>query len=162
VKLGEKEECRVSLNCEDLRKALEWAAGRKEILARSYSDNKCNPPGEGCFLTTACCEVLGLSDDCFELRQLRRYRDEVLAASSSGREDVALYYRLAPLVLARLPEAERDRRLLSVYRRFILPSAVAARLGLNRLAYRLYRRMIGELGREFAPLDLKHADRGKA
>jgi hypothetical protein len=161
VKLGEKEECRVSLNCEDLRKALEWAAGRKAALASSYSDNKCNPPSEGCFLTTACCEVLGLADDCFELRQLRRYRDQVLAASSRGREEIAYYYRIAPLVLARLPQAERGQRLSSMYCRFVLPSAVAARLGLNGLAYCLYRQMIDELEREFAP-GPTYGDREKA
>ena len=33
VKLGDKEECRFSVNCEDLRAALEWAAKRKEGLA---------------------------------------------------------------------------------------------------------------------------------
>jgi hypothetical protein len=40
---------------------------------------------------------------------------------------------------------------LSIYARFVLPSAIAARLGLNRLAFRLYRRMMRDLTREFAP-----------
>jgi hypothetical protein len=39
---------------------------------------------------------------------------------------------------------------VSIYARFILPSAIAAQLGLNRLAYRLYARMMGKLAREFA------------
>jgi hypothetical protein len=34
--------------------------------------------------------------------------------------------------------------------RFILPSAVAARLGFNRLAYTLYARMMRELARDIA------------
>ena len=42
-------------------------------------------------------------------------------------------------------------RLLSVYARFILPSAVAARLGLSGLDYRLYARMMSELAPDFAP-----------
>ena len=78
VKLGDAEECRFTLNCEDLRKALDWAVQRKDELAKSFDEKKCTPPAQGCFLTTACCEVLGLSDDCFELRTLRRYRDRVL------------------------------------------------------------------------------------
>ena len=162
VKLGDKEECRFTLNCEDLRNALDWATKRKGALAQDFDAKKCTPPGEGCFLTTACCELLGLADDCFELKQLRRYRDDVLAASPRGREDIAFYYRLAPSILEALPQAERRQRLLGLYLRFILPSAVAAMLGLNGLAYRLYQRMIGELGREFAPPELKQADRGKA
>jgi hypothetical protein len=150
VKLGDKEECRFNVNCEDLRAALEWAAKRKEGLARDFDVKKCTPPGEGCFLTTACCEVLGLPDDCCELETLRRYRDLVLAASPQGREDVALYYRLAPAMLAALPEVERRDRLLSLYLRFILPCALAARFGLNRFAHRRYARMMAELSGEFS------------
>jgi nitrate reductase assembly molybdenum cofactor insertion protein NarJ len=54
---------------------------------------------------------------------------------------------LAPGILARLRTAPDDpaRSLLSVYARFVLPAALAARLGLNALAYRLYVRMLNEL-----------------
>jgi len=151
IKLGEKEECRFTLNCEDLRKALDWASERQGTLAASYESKACTPPAEGCFLTTACCEVLGLTDDCFELNALRLYRDRVLAAMPGGKGDIGLYYRIAPSILERLPEHQRVPRLLSIYARFILPSAIAARLGCNQLAYRLYARMMLELTREFAP-----------
>ena len=150
VKLGDKEECRFKLDCESLRKALDWASERQGELAQQFADEKCTPP-EGCFITTACCEVLGLDDDCFELRALRRYRDDVLAKRPGGAGDIAAYYELAPLILARLPRETRTERLRSVYARYILPSALAARLGLNALAYRLYARMIDELAGEFAP-----------
>ena len=151
VKLGDTKACGFTLNCEDLRKALDWAMEKKEALAKSFEDDKCAPPAKGCFLTTACCEVLGLPDDCFELRTLRRYRDETLAAMPGGNAAIAAYYLLAPSILDRLPRQDRAARLLSVYARFILPSAVAARLGLNALAYRLYARMMDELARDFAP-----------
>ena len=45
----------------------------------------------------------------------------------------------------------RTNRLRSVHARYVLPAALAARLGLDQLAYRLYRRMIDELAGEFAP-----------
>jgi hypothetical protein len=150
VKLGGAEECRFTLNCEDLRKALDWAVQRKDELAKSFDEKKCTPPAQGCFLTTACCEVLGLSDDCFELRTLRRYRDRVLTAMPGGHAALAAYYLVAPSILERLPQEERVTLLLSVYARFILPSAVVARLGLYQLAYRLYARMMHELAREYA------------
>ena len=151
VKLGDTKACGFTLNCEDLRKALDWAKEKKEALAKSFEDDKCAPPAKGCFLTTACCEVLGLPDDCFELRTLRRYRDESLAAMPGGNAAIAAYYLLAPSILDRLSRQDRVTRLLSVYARFILPSAVAARLGLNTLAYRLYARMMSELAPDFAP-----------
>jgi hypothetical protein len=151
VKLGAAKECSFKLNCEDLRKALDWAVQRKETLAQSFDDQKCTPPSQGCFLTTACCEIVGLNDDCFELRALRRYRDQVLPTLPGGSNAIATYYRLAPSILKRLPQNECGARLLSIYARFILPSAVAARLGWKHLAYRLYARMMCELAREFAP-----------
>jgi hypothetical protein len=151
VKMGDKEECHLKLDCESLRQALDWAAQRQSELAAQYNEQKCAPPEGGCFITTATCEVLGLDDDCFELRALRRYRDEVLATRPGGEADIASYYAIAPLVLARMPQSTRHARLLLLYARFVLPAAIAAHLGLNALAYRLYRRMIEGLARDFAP-----------
>ena len=156
VKLGDKEECRVKLDCESLRKALTWAEQREGELAQQFADEKCTPPEGGCFITSACCEVLGLDEDCFELRALRRYRDTVLAKGPGGEAAIAVYYELAPLILRALPDAARAPRLRSVYARFILPSALAARFGLNALAYRLYVRMLEELARDLAP---EHAEK---
>ena len=144
IKLGSTEDCHFALDCINLRKALSWAATQREALARKFDAQACTPP-QGCFITTACCEVLGLADDCFELRALRRYRDQVLAQAPGGGADIAQYYLLAPAILRSLKEPERNTTLCSVYARFILPSAVAASLGLNRLAYRLYRAMLREL-----------------
>ena len=144
LKLVDKDECGFKVDCASLRPALAWASERKEALAAVAAEQKCEPP-EGCFITTACCETLGLADDCFELRTLRRYRDEVLAKRPAGVEQIAAYYRLAPLILARLPQEARERRLRSVYARYVLPAALAAKCGLNTLAYRLYVRMLEEL-----------------
>jgi hypothetical protein len=151
VKLGDKEECRFKVECESLRAGLEWARGRQTALAELAADDKCYPP-EGCFITSACCETLGLGDDCFELRALRRYRDEVLAKCPDGPAAIVRYYELAPLILGQLPDATRARRLLSIYARYILPSALAASLGLNALAYRLYARMMDKLSRDLRPI----------
>lgn len=145
IKLGDSEDCRFRLDCKTLRQAIAWAQERKPELAKQHAEDKCTPP-EGCFITSACCETLGLADDCFELAALRNYRDEVLAATPAGRTVIARYYEIAPLILASLPPEERTHRLLRAYGRFILPSAIAARLGLDRLAYRLYLRMLAELG----------------
>jgi hypothetical protein len=161
VKLGDKEECRFKLDGETLRKGLAWASERKDALAALAAEQKCEPP-EGCFITTACCEALGLDDDCFELRTLRRYRDHVLALRPGGAGDIAAYYVLAPLILARLPGETRTKRLRSIHARYILPAALAARLGLDRLAYRLYRRMIDELTRDFAPEQQRRESQSRA
>jgi hypothetical protein len=98
-------------------------------------------PG-GCFITTACCEVIGLRDDCFELRALRHFRDAAMAATPDGRADVRRYYAAAPRIVAEILRRGEERLLLSEYVRAILPSALAARLGLVALPRRLYSRMM--------------------
>ncbi len=147
VRLGKKEECELTLDCVSLRKALAWAVERKEEFAQQVAEAKCTAPEGNCFITTACCEMLGLDDACFELRTLRRYRDEVLANQPGGGEAIARYYALAPQILARLHTKPRyaEAVLVSVYARYVLPAALAARLGFNRLAYRLYVAMLNEL-----------------
>jgi hypothetical protein len=86
----------------------------------------------------------------------------VLVLRPGGADDIAVYYELAPLILARLPRKARAKRLRSLYARYILPAAIAARLGLNALAYRLYRRMIDELAAEFAPERRRRGSRSRA
>ena len=153
VRLAGQEECRFSLDGESLRAGLAWASERQTALAEARAEEKCTSP-EGCFITSACCEALGLADDCFELRALRRYRDDVLAHEPGGADAIAAYYALAPSILARLPREGRERLLVFIYARYVLPSAVAATLGLNALAYRLYRRMLRDLANAFAPEEM--------
>ena len=107
--------------------------------------------GEFCFLTTACVDDLGLADDCWELRSLRRFRDDVMARTEKGRAQAALYRELAPAILAALPAGQRSQILRAVYGRYIVPSAIAARLGLNGLAHRIYVRLMLTMLRRFAP-----------
>jgi len=49
-----------------------------------------------CFLTSACCEYMGLADNCYELETLRKFRDEQLCKIDNGTEIKEVYYRDAP------------------------------------------------------------------
>lgn len=131
-----------------LATAMNQAANEDQTSPCAYSDTDAYDDftGEGCFLTTACCTVIGLPDDCFELVTLRRFRDTYLAKLPGGRDEIARYYAEAPAIAQRLlASAEGRRRLLSLYWRTIWPAVLAARCGLDALAYRLYRRMMLEL-----------------
>jgi|GEM_PF-560272 len=143
---GKTADCRFKIDCVTMRQALDWASERRDALAEESTQDECAPP-EGCFITTACCEIVGLDDDCFELRSLRRYRDEVLAKQPGGAAAIARYYAQAPHIVAQISA----QSLISVYACFVLPAALAARLGLNALAYRLYVRMLDELSAETVP-----------
>jgi hypothetical protein len=103
-------------------------------------------PGQGqpgnCFITAACCEIVGLPDDCFELKSLRSFRDGPLAATAEGRRDIQTYYAVAPRIVAEIRRRGEERRLLSEYAFAILPSALAAQFGLVALPRRLYSDMM--------------------
>ena len=73
---------------------------------------------------------------------------------------IAAYYCAADL--AGLPELTRGERLRSIYARYVLPAALAASLGRNALAYRLYRRMIDELSVELAPKQKRRESQSRA
>lgn len=89
-----------------------------------------------CFLTTAAVETIGLADNCWELEALRTFRDDWLIHQPRGKKDIALYEREAPAIAERL--RTDPKRLTRLYFTGILPSAVAARLGLKKTARRIY------------------------
>ncbi len=102
-----------------------------------------------CFLTTACCELIGLPHDCAELTVLRRFRDVVMMRTAEGRADVARYYAEAPLILSAIRSRSEERVLLRLYVTHILPSVAAASLGLHRLTRRIYTAMMTKLSRRY-------------
>lgn len=119
-------------------------------------------PEKSCFLTEACCAMVGLPDDCFELTALRRYRDRVLAPSPGGAAEVGLYYALAPVLLPVLRRERDGRTLLRLYFTHILPCALLATLGLNGAVHRRYRDMLVRLCARLAPAWLPLVQRATA
>jgi len=125
------------------------ACGRqlgKTMAIFDIDDGKCF----GCFLTTACVEHLGFDDDCFELSSLRRFRDGFLRHREEGPAVIDRYYDVAPRIVRAIHAADdRNRELTRLYAVYILPTAVLARLGANRAAYWVYRRMMIKLERQY-------------
>lgn len=70
--------------------------------------------GMFCYITTAVCQSLNKSDDCYELSALRKYRDEYLLSSESGREIVKEYYNIAPTIVKRIDRQPHSR---DIYRK---------------------------------------------
>jgi hypothetical protein len=71
----------------------------------------------GCFLTTACCDFMGLPDDCDELATLRWFRDNYLVKLPHGKELALLYYQVAPTVVKRINRHwNRDEILAYLYK----------------------------------------------
>lgn len=126
-------------------------------LNKSHIDGKCVPITTGsitggtggCFLTTSVCDVVGLTDNCWELITLRRFRDNWLTKQPGGRHDIEMYYRVAPSICTHLSQSEEGRqKLLKLYWKRIIPCAITASIGLNKLTRRWYTNMMAELDSE--------------
>lgn len=123
------------------------SAARKDLgkLNDDYNNWTCEAASD-CFFTTAACGAVGLPDDCFELRQLRAFRDRFAAQSQRNNQAVEAYYNLAPLVLSALgqhPDAKRI--LLSEYWRAIAPCALLSALHCDRAVAWLYKGVLKRL-----------------
>ena len=101
-----------------------------------------------CFLTTAACQALGRGDDCPELNLLRWFRDTVLCRMPGGAEAIALYYRVAPVIVTRIESSPGSPAAFrGIYERGIVPALAAIRDRRYGDAYRTYRRLVSGLMR---------------
>jgi hypothetical protein len=105
-----------------------------------------NSSGGGCFITTAICEFDGKSDDCYELRVLRNFRDLYMRATPERAMLVELYYATAPSIVDRIDDFGSDarREAYEILRRHIDRAIAAIGAGDDEKAARIY---IGMLGR---------------
>lgn len=104
----------------------------------------------GCFLTSACTEAKGMSDDCYELTTLRRFRDEYLAHQKTGKDEICHYYHIAPAIVSKIKEQENSLLIFErIYTDLVL-SCVKLIETLNyEAAHNLYRDYILSLEREY-------------
>jgi hypothetical protein len=101
-----------------------------------------------CYITTAVCSALGLSDDCEELQTLRWFRDRIVLATEAGRGDVATYYASAPGIVCQIdahPHAALIYR--ELYENFIGPAVTAIKTGSYEAAYALFKACVSEASR---------------
>lgn len=71
----------------------------------------------GCFLTTVCCIEKGLPDNCYELTQMRRLRDEVLSNSEVGKSIIDFYYEEAPRIVDQINKSKDKKTICDwIYR----------------------------------------------
>ncbi len=127
----------------------------KQVVAQMESDidthlkkhlaGECPEYNSNCFLTTAASHAIGLPDDCWELETLRAFRDGPLRHMDGGRELIDHYYETAPHIVSALPLHTHARLWNRTWLFGVVPAAMACRLGLNRLALSLYRRMFNRL-----------------
>jgi hypothetical protein len=141
-----------SQNFEDARKVWNKAAKEHELVPiPTIRNSSYRPPRKDCFLTTACVEYMGLSDDCEELTTLRRFRDTYLLSKSNGKELIELYYEHSPKIVAAIHEQENKEEILKGLYRIIRQCVDSIQKGDNEWAYQTYCKMVIESKEKFIP-----------
>lgn len=99
----------------------------------------------GCFITTAVCTTLGLTDNCDELNTLRAFRDSYMTESAYRLTLLDEYDRIAPLIAAKMSPAV----CAEVFERSIQPAVQAIRAGDYESAFGLYLTLVEDLKQRY-------------
>ncbi len=103
-----------------------------------------------CYITTAVCKSLNKPDDCYELNTLRRYRDEYLLATESGKEIVEEYYNIAPTIVKRIDkEADSAKIYENIWQDYLSPCIRLIEEGKREDCRELYSDMVRKLERKY-------------
>ncbi|MBR2489972.1 MAG: hypothetical protein IKB65_00615 [Ruminiclostridium sp.] len=104
----------------------------------------------GCYLTSACVEAKGLPDDCMELTTLRRFRDTWLANQPGGKEEIQLYYQVAPAIVTAIQAKKNAKEIFDdIYRSLILPCVTLIQEGKMDETWKLYRETTEKLQAQY-------------
>lgn len=96
-----------------------------------------------CYITTATCNSLGLSDDCAELTTLRWFRDSVLLKTKAGQLDVATYYELAPLVVEAIDKRTEAAEIYKkIYCDDVVPAIAAIEQNDYQKAHEIFKQLV--------------------
>ena len=104
-----------------------------------------------CYITTACTQHKGLSDDCEELTVLRNFRDTYLINQENGKELIQMYYEYAPPILVNIKRREDEDEILAKLYGVITDCVNAIKQGDNEYAYKTYVKMVLALKNQFSP-----------
>jgi hypothetical protein len=105
--------------------------------------------GGGCFLTSACVDYLGKSDDCKELTYLRKFRDEYMKKTESGRKLVDEYYSIAPQIVDRINNSDKKDTYYKYIYEVIERCVQLIKVSENERVLNEYKFMVLNLKKEF-------------
>lgn len=93
--------------------SIDYKTGIKLLSMNHDPFAELNYDASGCFLTTATIKSKGLSDDCYQLEILRKFRDEYMLKTDRGRLLVNEYYAIAPSIVHHLNKQKNSQAIYS-------------------------------------------------
>lgn len=123
---------------------------------RSYDYSDCpiykgeTSSSGACFLTSACVEAKGLSDDCHELTVLRAFRDNYMKCTENGHAEICEYYHTAPIIVEKIQQQSNAIDIFEqIYTELIAPCVALIESGNNEDAHIAYRNYVKNLQIEY-------------
>jgi len=99
--------------------------------------------GGGCFLTTACVEVMGLNDECWVLTLARSFRDSYMSATKDRAQEIKDYYEYAPKIVEAINRREDSERIWKrLFWQDVVPFAIEVGTENLESSHELYKKMI--------------------
>jgi len=110
--------------------------------------------GGMCFITTAVCEYMGLSDDCEMLNAFRKLRDEYMKKDEKMLKEVEEYYKIAPVIVDLINKSEHKESILrDTLIDYLIPAFKEIKNKNYKKAYEIYVELVSELKDEFTIID---------
>lgn len=103
-----------------------------------------------CYITTAVCEMLGKSDNCYELTMFRQFRDGYLRKQPDGEALIREYYREAPKIIQRIDSLEHKEAVYrSIWETHLQPCLSLIEQGEDAACKEHYIKMVHTLEKQF-------------
>lgn len=104
----------------------------------------------GCYITTAVCRSLGVTDTCYELESFRRFRDTWLNIQPDGEKLIQKYYGYAPQIVHAIDQKD-DAGLIyrQIWSRHLKPCLKCIENHDMEKCKTLYMQMVKQLGCKF-------------
>lgn len=107
------------------------------------------PSSSTCYITTIVCHILGNRDDCAELEQLRKFRNEVMQPNEEYREMLYEYDAVGPQIAGHLYQEYVDSHnkefATQLFNSYIQPTAHLVSIGNYEEAVSRYQKMTKDL-----------------
>ena len=100
----------------------------------------------GCHITSIVCRGMGYNDDCFQLTQIRRFRDEYLKQQGYDK-DIEDYYKNSVFYASMIGKAaEKDPELYSkLYKKYIIPAVSAIEKDEMKTAHKILQEYLNDI-----------------
>lgn len=122
-----------------------WCGRRRKYYPggdSTCSDFKPRDNG-GCYITTAVCESLHKPDNCYELNTFRNFRDNWLKKQSDGETLIDDYYKIAPLIVAKIDTLPDSAEIYNfIWIKYLQPCLNFIKDGDNQSCKNLYIKMV--------------------